>query len=148
MLKRFLLVCLIPILMTGCIQVGGYQIAQPIPSYDYKAPSKTRFSSSDLNASRKSGDYYVRINEQRNRHLPKAKPYTVRGVRYVPYASAENFEEIGIASWYGPGFHGKKTSNGEIFNTNDLTAAHKLLPFNTRVKVTNLENGASVIVRI
>lgn len=148
MIKRFLLVCLIPVLMTGCIQVGGYQIAKPIPSYEYHAPSKTRFSSSDLNASRKSGDYYVKINEQRNRHLPKAKPYTVRGVTYVPYASADNFEEIGIASWYGPGFHGKKTSNGETFNTNDLTAAHKLLPFNTRVKVTNLENGASVIVRI
>ena len=148
MFKRLFLVCLIPVIMTGCIQIGGYQVAKPIPSYEYKAPSKTHFSRSDLNATRKSGDYYLKINAQRNSHLPKAKPYTVRGVTYVPYASATNFEEIGIASWYGPGFHGKKTSNGEIFNTRELTAAHKLLPFNTRVKVTNLENGQSVIVRI
>ena len=54
----------------------------------------------------------------------------------------------GVASYYGPGFHGKKTANGELFNMNDLTAAHKTLPFNTKVKVTNLENKKSVIVRI
>lgn len=54
----------------------------------------------------------------------------------------------GKASWYGPYFHGRKTANGEIFNKNDLTAAHKTLPFNTRVLVTNLKNNKSVIVRI
>lgn len=55
---------------------------------------------------------------------------------------------VGIASYYGPGFHGKKTANGERFNMYDLTAAHKTLPFNTRVKVTNLANKKSIIVRI
>ncbi len=55
---------------------------------------------------------------------------------------------IGIASYYGPGFHGKKTANGERFNMYELTAAHKTLPFNTRVRVTNLNNKKSVIVRI
>ncbi len=54
----------------------------------------------------------------------------------------------GEASWYGPGFNGKKTANGETFNMNKLTAAHKKLPFGTKVKVTNLQNGKSVIVRI
>jgi rare lipoprotein A len=54
----------------------------------------------------------------------------------------------GIASWYGPGFHGKKTSNKEIYNMHDLTAAHQTLPFETHVLVTNLENGRSVVVRI
>lgn len=54
----------------------------------------------------------------------------------------------GIASWYGPNFHGKLTANGETFNMNDLTAAHKTLPFNTVVKVENLDNNRSVIVRI
>jgi len=58
------------------------------------------------------------------------------------------FTEKGIASWYGPGFQGRKTANGERFNTHDLTAAHKSLPFNSMVKVTNLENGKSVIVKI
>jgi rare lipoprotein A len=56
--------------------------------------------------------------------------------------------ERGIASWYGPGFHGKQTANGETFDTGELTAAHKKLPFNTRVQVTNLDNGRSVVVRI
>lgn len=54
----------------------------------------------------------------------------------------------GNASWYGRRFHGRKTSNGEKYNKRDLTAAHKYLPFNTRVLVTNLKNNKSVIVRI
>ena len=58
------------------------------------------------------------------------------------------FTQQGIASWYGPGFQGRKTANGERFNTHDLTAAHKTLPFNSMVKVTNLETGKSVIVKI
>ena len=56
--------------------------------------------------------------------------------------------QTGMASFYGGKWHGKKTANGEIFNENSLTAAHKTLPFGTRVKVTNLDNGKSVVVRI
>jgi rare lipoprotein A len=62
-------------------------------------------------------------------------------------AQAETFQ-TGQASWYGPGFHGRQTANGERFNTNDLTAAHKTLPFGTKVKVTNEQTGKSVVVRI
>ena len=54
----------------------------------------------------------------------------------------------GGASWYGPGFHGKRTANGERFNTHALTAAHKTLPFGSRVRVTNERTGRSVVVRI
>lgn len=54
----------------------------------------------------------------------------------------------GTASWYGKGYQGKKTANGEIFDQNKLTAAHKSLPFNTKVKVANQNNGKSVVVRI
>ena len=54
----------------------------------------------------------------------------------------------GKASWYGPGFHGRRTANGEVFNSNDLTAAHRSLPFGTKVRVTNMNNGSSVVVRI
>jgi rare lipoprotein A len=54
----------------------------------------------------------------------------------------------GVASWYGPGFHGNRTSSGEIYNQYDLTAAHKTLPLGTRVAVTNLDNGRSVEVRV
>ncbi len=62
--------------------------------------------------------------------------------------SYSEFTEEGTASWYGPGFHGRKTANGERFDTNELTCAHKSLPFNTLLKVTNLENGRYTIVRV
>ncbi|HPK63160.1 MAG TPA: septal ring lytic transglycosylase RlpA family protein, partial [Spirochaetota bacterium] len=62
--------------------------------------------------------------------------------------NAFSFEEVGVASWYGPNFHGKLTANGERFNSNDFTAAHKTLPFNSIVKVVSLENSKEVIVRI
>ena len=56
--------------------------------------------------------------------------------------------QSGPASWYGPGFHGRKTASGETFNTNELTAAHRTLPFGTKVKVVNKKTGKSVVVRI
>jgi peptidoglycan lytic transglycosylase len=56
--------------------------------------------------------------------------------------------QVGLASWYGPHFQRKRTANGERFNMNGLTAAHRTLPFNAYVRVTNLANGRSVIVRI
>lgn len=75
-------------------------------------------------------------------------PYTVRGKTYYPLKSAHGFVEEGVASWYGPGFHGKTTANGERFNQYAMTAAHKLLPLGTNVRVTHLGNGRSIIVRI
>jgi rare lipoprotein A len=53
-----------------------------------------------------------------------------------------------MASWYGPGFHGRRTASGETFNSGALTAAHRYLPFGTKVRVTNVRNGRSVVVRI
>lgn len=58
------------------------------------------------------------------------------------------FSLSGLASWYGPGFHGRRSANGEIYNQHALTAAHRSLPFGTRVKVTNTRTGRSVVVRI
>lgn len=74
-------------------------------------------------------------------------PYKVGGVWYYP---EENFSltETGIASWYGPDFHGKRTANGEIYNQNELTAAHRTLPMPSLVRVTNLQNGRSIVVRV
>ena len=65
-------------------------------------------------------------------------------------AAAEEIKPVqtGAASWYGPGFHGKRTANGETFNTHALTAAHKTLPFGTQLRVTNERTGKSVVVRI
>lgn len=76
------------------------------------------------------------------------KPYTVNGKTYYPTVVGVGETATGIASWYGPGFHGKTTSNGETYNQNAFTAAHKTLPMNTIVSVTNLDNGRKTTVRI
>lgn len=76
------------------------------------------------------------------------KPYTINGKTYFPLPSAKGYEEICIASWYGPGFHGNKSASGERYNMYDFTAAHKILPIGTYVLVTNLENSRQVVVRI
>ena len=67
----------------------------------------------------------------------------------LPHALAQDVMVLsGVASWYGPGFHGRTTANGERYNMNELTAAHKSLKFGTKVRVTNGNNGKSVVVRI
>jgi len=75
-------------------------------------------------------------------------PYTVRGETYNLLPTAVGYEEIGVASWYGLKFHGELTSNGEIYNIYDLTAAHKTLPLPSFLRVTNLENQKSIVVRV
>ena len=76
------------------------------------------------------------------------RPYTINGKTYYPTTVSVGDTASGTASWYGPDFHGKKTSNGETYNMNAMTAAHKTLPMNTMVRVTNLGNGAQTTVRI
>lgn len=75
-------------------------------------------------------------------------PYTVNGKTYRIMASADGYREKGIASWYGAKFHGHSTSNGETFDMNKISAAHKTLPLPTWVRVTNLDNGKSIDVRV
>ncbi len=76
------------------------------------------------------------------------RPYTVYGQRYEPLQSHEGFFQAGVASWYGRDFHGKTTSNGERYDMNAMTAAHKTLPLGVYVKVHNRENGKEAIVRV
>lgn len=75
------------------------------------------------------------------------KPYVVFGKTYHP-SDDRDYDEKGIASWYGPTFHAKPTATGEIYNQDDLTAAHKTLPMPSWVEVTNLDNGRKLTVRI
>lgn len=81
---------------------------------------------------------------------PSAAPGSSAAARRdLPERSgAGGYSEEGSASWYGPPFHGRRSSNGEIYDMNKLTAAHRTMAFNTMVRVTNLTNGKSVIVRI
>ncbi len=88
--------------------------------------------------------------------IPKTTPssagnpssYVVAGKRYYVLNSPDGFKQRGIASWYGKKFHGRKTSNGEIYNMYAMTAAHKTLPIPVYVRVKNLSNGRTVIVKV
>ena len=75
------------------------------------------------------------------------KPYKIRGQWYYP-AEDYSYSEIGTASWYGEDFHTKYTANGEVYNMHTLTAAHRTLPLPSIVRVTNLENGRSLVLRV
>lgn len=74
-------------------------------------------------------------------------PYQIGGVWYYP-ASDYAYTETGIASWYGPGFHGRATANGETYDQNALTAAHRTLPMPSMVRVTNLDNGRQLVLKV
>ncbi len=75
------------------------------------------------------------------------KPYVIDGKTYYP-AEDMSYSETGIASWYGPGFHGRNTANGEVYDQEQISAAHKTLPLPSIVRVTNLDNGKSVVARV
>lgn len=97
--------------------------------------AKTLKRASDEQPSADAGTYKV------------GSPYEINGVWYYPREDPQ-YSKTGIASWYGKKFHGRRTANGEIYDMNALTAAHKTLPMPARVRVTNLENGRSLILRI
>lgn len=93
------------------------------------------------------------VNDAVPKHEPRTRAgnpptYVVLGKRYYVLKSSKGFKERGMASWYGKKFHGRKTSNGEIYNMYAMTAAHKTLPIPSYVEVTNLKNGKKVVVRI
>lgn len=85
--------------------------------------------------------------------LPRSKSgnppfYEVLGERYFVLEDSDGYREQGMASWYGAPFHGKRTSSGTVYDMHEMTAAHKTLPLPTLVRVTNLENGRSVVVTV
>ncbi len=133
MSKRSLFaVVLVLILATGCSTRG---------TRTYTNFGQTKTYSSD------SRSHSQVINQKDYKH-PTMRPYVIRGKKYYPTVVNVGDKFSGNASWYGPDFHGKLTSNGETYNMYDMTAAHKTLPMNTIVKVTNKKNGLSTVVRI
>ena len=78
----------------------------------------------------------------------KANPYTVMGKTYYPIRDSRRYSAVGTASWYGTKFHGQATANGEAYDLYGMTAAHKTLPLPSYVRVTNLDNGRTVILRV
>ena len=88
-----------------------------------------------------------RVDRDLYKHQRVGKRYTIRGKSYTPKHEPD-YDVVGIASWYGDKFHGKPTATGEIYNKNDMTAAHKTLPLNSMLYVTNVETGKSIMVRL
>jgi rare lipoprotein A len=100
------------------------------------------------------------VNERNERHvLPRRSFRKLAGfssivltatlaLSAVPLEASARGNQVGTASWYGPGFHGKKTASGKRFNQHALTAAHRSLPLGTKARVTNLKNGKAVLVTI
>ena len=122
------------ILMSGCSTRG-------------KRTYKNHNFSPTKNYSEDTSNYSDTIDKKKYSH-PTMRPYVIRGIRYHPTVVSVGDMFKGNASWYGPDFHGKLTSNGETYNMHDMTAAHKTLPMNTIVKVTNKRNGLTTVVRI
>ena len=122
-LVRILSISLIALPLASCTET---QLASHVLK---KTLSATSFSSDDVG------------------HFKVGKPYRIKGKWYTPQ-ERYNFSQTGVASWYGPNFHGKDTANGETFNQYELTAAHKTLQLPSIIRVTNLENGRSLVLRV
>ncbi len=80
-------------------------------------------------------------------HYKVGEPYEINGKWYYPEVD-NDYDQVGIASWYGDYFHGRLTANGEYYDMNALSAAHKTLPLPSYLRVTNLENNKSIVVRL
>lgn len=118
--------------------------SSPSPSSRY-ALSQDRAPAGDFDASGLA-DAVPRYEPRRS--AGNKSPYTVWGKQYRVMDNADGYVQEGTASWYGEKFHGHKTSNGEVFDMYAMSAAHKSLPIPSYARVTNLENGRSVIVRV
>lgn len=119
-------------IIAGCQSSGRYAQKQDSePTFAYEAPL---------------------MEDMQPRYEPykpfNSRPYEILGNRYYPLESGKGFVQEGIASWYGQKFHGHLTSNGETYNMFMMTAAHKTLPLPSFVKVTNLSNGKTAVVRV
>lgn len=123
------------LMISGCTTFKG--------SYPYK-PTKTskKYPSDILDTSPSN------LTKKNGAPIASMRPYTVLGKEYYPTVVSVGDVFSGRASWYGSDFHGKSTTNGEAYDMHAMTAAHKTLPMNTVVRVTNLDNNQQTVVRI
>ena len=112
-----------------------------------KISNKTKFSSSKYGVKSSPRVTTSKKVKKGGGRYQVGKPYKIRGKWYYP-KEQPGYNKTGMASWYGPNFHGRLTANGEVYDQNSLSAAHPTLPLPSYAKVTNLENGTSVIVRV
>ncbi len=125
---RYFILFLLSFIFLGCTFSNPFTPPHSYPTYSEKVPNEIISSNPMYRAT--------------------MRPYTVFGKKYHPQIVNVGDTFLGIASWYGDDFHNKQTSNGEYYDMHSATAAHKTMPINTMVKVTNLSNNLSTIVRI
>ena len=122
------------------------------PEQTHESPNKGRYSISQDRAPTRIVDLSIIpevIPQPINRTMAgNRSPYTVLGKSYQVLPTEEGYNESGVASWYGEKFHGHKTSNGEVFDMYQVSAAHKSLPIPSFLRVTNLDNNRSIVVRV
>ena len=136
------------LLATGCSSpVPPLGLASSSPGQEIPTSGREYFPSSLLGVS-------ASPRHATGRWLPRGggqnkigAPYKVAGKRYVPTGVPDDVE-TGVASWYGSAFHGRRTANGEVYDMNRLSAAHRTMPLPSYARVTNLENGRSLVVRV
>ena len=142
MIKNVLLLSTVALVLTACSSSGRYN--QPEPNAGRYQQAK------DSIPQRLPTMLEMTDPQPQAEPLSRGgnKPYSLFGQHYTPLVDSTSHHEIGIASWYGNKFHGHLTSNGETYNMFAMTAAHKTLPLPCYVKVTNLDNNKSAIVRV
>ena len=129
------LAALFALSLAGCSQAPGKKTKEFFPSSVYGAASQKVVGDGET-VPKGGGRYLV------------GKPYTVAGRTYTPKEVSANASQSGKASWYGSAFHGRRTSNGEVYDMRSVTAAHPTWPLPSYVRVTNVTNGRSMIVRL
>lgn len=134
LLARVCVVCVLGVLTAACGTTGGRYYEDDGPPRFRKGPDPSS----------------VRDAVPRNEPLARTgnSPYTALGQRFTPMRDARGFRQVGYASWYGRKYHGNRTSSGEIYDMYAMTAAHPTLPLPSYVRVRNLDNGRTVVVKV
>jgi len=150
-MRKYYIFVLTVFLLTGCANKSRSLSADN--SYITESDNSGYVTESDNSGyvARSAGNGYITraYDSSKATTSPTHKAYSINGKRYYPKKSVPvGWKQRGIASWYGPDFHGRYTSSGELYDMNAYTAAHKTLPMGTIVKITNLENNKSVAVRV
>lgn len=134
--------------LTAVVLLSACTVNKPIET----SPPNAKPSSNEAKTNTKPSKSSTPVDELSIKYEPLSPkgniPYEVYGIDYVPMLDATGFVQQGEASWYGEPFHGQLTSNGELYDMHELTAAHKTLPLPSYVRVTHLANNKSVILRV